>query len=73
MQTLFLVKTLPGEKVKVMHIFLRAKLAEKHRSGVIIHGGTNNICNIDGGVSSQSGEDIVEELICMGIHVDSLV
>ena len=61
-----LIKTLPGEKVQVMNSFLRAKLAEKRRTCVVVHGGTNNILQYDGSVSSESAGDIVAELLDMG-------
>ena len=61
-----LIKSLPGEKALVMHAFFRAKLSEKQRSCVVVHGGTNSILMFDGTVTDQSAEDIANELLDMG-------
>ena len=61
-----MIKSLPGEKANVMHSFLRAKLGEYRRSCVVVHGGTNNMCNIEGRLADQSAESIADELISMG-------
>ena len=62
-----IIKTQPGEKTNVIHAFLRAKLMEDDtRNSVIIHAGTNNLCNAMGTVSDQSVDDIVKDIIDMG-------
>ncbi len=61
-----IIKTQPGEQANVIHAYLRAKLATDNRSSVVIHAGSNNLCDIKGLLLEQTVDDIVHDIIRLG-------